>query len=149
MMEATGDIWDYYNQGNWIVIPTNGTVKRNGEAVMGRGLALQAKSRFPQLSFALGRFINAYGNVVFVSNLQNREFRSIKLITFPVKNHWKETASLHLIERSCNQLVYVAPQNFLIYLPKVGCGNGRLDWKNVKPILEERLDDRFIVVSLG
>lgn len=146
MQEVKGDIWNYYDKGNWIVIPTNGTVKANGEAVMGRGLALRAKLKFPQLPFALGRFINAYGNVVFVSNLQGKGFKAIRLITFPVKNHWKETASLHLIERSCNQLVYVAPQNFPIYLPRVGCGNGRLDWEDVKPILERYLDDRFIVV---
>ena len=40
MKEVKGDIWNFYNKGYWIVIPTNGTVKRNGEAVMGRGVAL-------------------------------------------------------------------------------------------------------------
>ena len=35
-----------------------------------------------------------------------------------------------------------------IYLPKVGCGNGKLDWKNVELILDKYLDERFIVVDL-
>ena len=32
----------------------------------------------------------------------------------------------------------------VVALPRVGRGNGRLDWKDVKPILEG-LDDRFVV----
>ena len=48
MKEITGDIWDYHKQGHWIVITTNGTVKSNGEAVMGRGIALQARAKFIQ-----------------------------------------------------------------------------------------------------
>ena len=32
--------------------------------------------------------------------------------------------------------------------PRVGCGNGALDWKDVRPILRRYLDDRFILVSL-
>lgn len=38
MREINGsNIWDFYNKGFWIAITTNGTVKKNGEAVMGRG----------------------------------------------------------------------------------------------------------------
>jgi len=44
MKEVIGNIWNYYNKGNWIVITTNGTIKKNGEAVMGRGVALEAKN---------------------------------------------------------------------------------------------------------
>ncbi len=36
----------------------------------------------------------------------------------------------------------------VLKLPRVGCGNGSLDWEDVQPILERHLDDRFILVSL-
>jgi len=43
-----GDIWNLHKVG-WIIIPTNGFVKKNGENVMGRGLAKQVKDKY--LSF--------------------------------------------------------------------------------------------------
>lgn len=57
MKEVTGNIWDYHEKGYWIVITTNGTVKANGEAVMGRGVALQAKRKYQGLPWRLGQEI--------------------------------------------------------------------------------------------
>ena len=38
MKEITGDLWDYYRRPmHTICITTNGTIKKNGKAVMGRG----------------------------------------------------------------------------------------------------------------
>jgi len=34
-----------------------------------------------------------------------------------------------------------------VYLVRPGCGNGRLDWRDVKKVLLARLDDRFVVVE--
>lgn len=49
MKEVYGDIWEYHKQGYWIVITTNGFVKKNGCAVMGRGVAKQAVTKYPSL----------------------------------------------------------------------------------------------------
>jgi hypothetical protein len=145
MREETGDIWEAYNAGLWIVIPTNGFVKLDGNAVMGRGLAWQAKERFPCLQLDLGERLKEYGNHVFV-------FSRYRIITFPVKHKWMEDADLNLIQRSCMELRKLVEDGYIrslpIYLPRVGCGNGKLDWKDVKPILEATLDNRFIVISL-
>jgi len=62
MKEITGDIWDFYEKGFWIVITTNGNVKDNGEAVMGKGIALQARQRYPLLPSMLGKGILEIGN---------------------------------------------------------------------------------------
>jgi len=145
MRKETGDVWEAYNAGLWIIIPTNGFVKNDGSAVMGRGLAWQAKERFPCLPFDLGERLKEYGNHVFV-------FSRYRLITFPVKHNWMEIADLQLIEKSCKQLQEIFKYNLSglptpVYLPKVGCGNGKLDWNVVKPILEKYLDDRFVVVE--
>lgn len=37
MKEAVGNLWDFHEQGKWIVITTNGSVNMAGYAVMGRG----------------------------------------------------------------------------------------------------------------
>lgn len=144
MKEIKGNIWDYYGKGHWIVITTNGTVKRNGEAVMGRGVALQAKQRFPDLPKRLGDCIRGpIGNHVTLQP-------TCGIFTFPVKHDWREKADLELIERGCKELLGVADVfKPPFYMVRPGCGNGGLDWKDVKPILEKYLDDRFVVVEIG
>lgn len=137
------NIWSAWEDNYYIVIPTNGFVKTNGECVMGRGLALQAKEKFPQLPLELGKRIVGCGNDVFI-------FLKYRLLTFPVKTVWYEKAKLELIEKSCKQLEEIFKYNLFdlpvpLYLPRVGCGNGKLNWDEVKPILEKYLDDRFIV----
>jgi len=148
--EVQGDIWDFYKKGHWIAIPTNGSVKSNGEAVMGRGVALQAKLKFPELPEKVGRGLSTYLNYYGKDHYNRPQYyQPIRIATFPVKYSWQDKASLDLIEYSCNVLV----NNFQmfgkpLYLPRVGCGNGGLSWEAVKPILERCLDDDFVVVRL-
>lgn len=142
-----GNIWDYWNNGDWIVIPTNGTIKKDDSCVMGKGLALQAKEHLRGIEYIIGAFIKRYGN--------NTLIICKEIITFPVKHNWWEMADIKLIEKSCNQLLALVDTQMTkgniiesIYLPKVGCGAGGLNWKDVEPILDKYLDERFIVVDL-
>lgn len=141
MKEIKGNIWDFHDKGNWIVITTNGTVKANGEAVMGRGVALQAKQRFPKLPQYLGMCLSTYGNNV--THLDD----PYHMISFPVKHNWWEKADLALIEESAKILAKVTREDGKVYMVRPGCGNGGLNWKDVKPILEKYLDNRFIIVE--
>jgi len=156
MKEITGDIWDYHKKGHWIVITTNGNVKASGEAVMGKGIALQAKQKFPSLPQDLGKAIIFKGNKLW-------SWPEFRLITFPTKHNWRDKSDLLLIEKSTQELVswlnsardFFANQLKLemeecktkLYIVRPGCNSGGLDWKNVKPILEKYLDDRFVVVE--
>jgi len=156
MKEIVGNIWDFHKQGYWVVVTTNGVVKSNGEAVMGKGIALEAKERFPGLARDLGRAIVSGGSKLWI-------WPEYRLITFPTKGNWRSKARPLLIERSCQELVgwldatagfftkvlkvRLDEERAKIYLPRPGCGNGGLDWKDIKPILEKYLDDRFIVVE--
>lgn len=150
MKEVRGNIWDFYNKGHWIVITTNGTVKATGEAIMGKGVALQAKRRFPRLPKELGARLKGcampYGK--FSRGNDMKIFYQYNIITFPVKHQWFQEADLALIEESCRQLQVGCHGNIdTKYMVRPGCGNGGLDWKDVKPILEKYLDDRFVVVE--
>ena len=149
MHEVYGNLWllDFPVK----CITTNGTVKANGELVMGRGCALEAKQRVSWLPKELGSRIKSWGNRVFsVGYIANID---TILISFPVKNHWSDKADLDLIERSANQLVYMLRPELYnkfdrILLPCPGCGLGQRDWETeVKPILKDILNDRFTIIS--
>jgi hypothetical protein len=142
MREIKGNIWDFHKKGHWIVIPTNGTVRRDGACVMGRGVAAQAKAKFPELPKAIGQCLRIFGNEVFIMDQGD-----LRMLTFPVKHNWWEKADLRLIEESCKKLKATWSCDDEIYMVRPGCGNGKLDWKEVKPLLEKYLDDRFIVVE--
>lgn len=142
MKEIYDDIWKYHNQESYICITINGFVKANGQAVMGKGIAYQCKQRYPEFSKLLGNAIIKNGNIV---NL----FNNYHIITIPVKHNWWEKGNLQLIEKSIKQLSEIRNNNNVkIYLTRPGCHNGKLNWKDVKPILEKYLDDNFIVCDL-
>lgn len=126
------NIWNYHNKG-YIVIPTNGYLKKSGENVMGAGLAKQVKEKYPEFPKLFGNEIKKYGNVPLI-------FTEYKLITFPVKHVWWEKADLKLIQESARLLneewIHIPDH---IFMPKVGCGNGQLNWKDVEPIIETYL----------
>lgn len=139
MKEIIGDLWTFENK----CITTNGMLTKQGLAIMGKGIALEARLRHPDLPYILGQLIKEKGNHVY--------FLKIGYISFPTKNDWKNNSSLELIERSCIELIDLVNDPWYqiteVVLPKPGCGNGGLDWKVVKPILEKYLDDRFSVIS--
>lgn len=139
--EVRRNIWSYYDDNYYIVIPTNGQVNAAGDAVMGRGLARQAASRFRSIPAMLGQKLQTDGNHVYA-------WPELRFYTFPVKEHWKDEASLELIERSARELIKKAEHigKFPVYIPRVGCGNGKCKWEDVKPILLRTLDARFISV---
>lgn len=129
-----GDIWGEYTRRPdvYLVIPTNGSVRRDGCAVMGRGLALQAARRFPEISMVLGHALQDSGlygpRVVLLPH---------RLLAFPVKWNWNESADLDLIERSAGKLAaWLRRSEESIVMPCVGCGNGRLAWARVRLRLE-------------
>ncbi len=143
MQERRGDLWAYVEQGKWVTITTNGEITRSGLAVMGWGVAKEAARRFPGLRVALANQLRVYGNHVHI-------FPNERMLTFPVKESWREAASWELIQRSAGELVEMVDKWVSItevYLVRPGCGAGRLEWRQVKPLLAPVLDDRFIVVE--
>ncbi len=144
MKIINGDIWYFRGQGYPIVITTNGSIKKNGECVMGRGVALDMKERYPTFPTTLGRAIKDHGNRLFYWPAYN-------VITYPVKYYWNDAeASWALIQYSAKQLVEVSDKFNLdrVYLVKPGCGCGKLRWEEVERIIGPILDDRFTIVNL-
>lgn len=148
MIELRGDLWTLPALARCIT--TNGDVNSRGLAVMGRGCAKQAAEFDPALPAHFGRLLKANGNHVQV--LRSRVGRP-PLLSFPVKHHWMEQADLGLITRSAYELREAADdlsiehdEHGVVLVPRPGCGNGRLSWQDVRPALEDILDDRFAAV---
>lgn len=130
-----------------VCITTNGVVKRDGNLVMGRGCAKEAALKWPTLPKELGKLVAEHGNHVYDFDLKSP---NVKLYSFPTKNHYSDKSDLLLIERSLIELTAQVSLDHLqsVALPRPGCGNGGLDWeKEVKPLCEQYLDDRFIIVD--
>lgn len=141
MTEINGDIWEYHSQNFPIIVPTNGAVNSQGKCVMGAGIAKEAAEKFPGLPLKVGKHIKRFGN-------RGAFFDEFGIFTFPTKHHWNLDSDPDLIHMSCKNLMLSS--NFYgftsIYMPRVGCGNGKLLWEDVEPILDSVLDSRFIIV---
>lgn len=142
MLEEKGNLWEKHAAGSWIVIPTNLKTYR-GRAIMGAGLAKEARDRFSNLDFWLGEQLYFGGRLV--------PDWATRLFLFPTKDSPYENSDINLIEDSAIELERVVSScsSFKppIYLPRVGCGLGKLRWLDVRLVLEAHLDDRFVVLT--
>lgn len=145
MLNIKGDMFLHLEEYDAACITTNGTVKEDGSCVMGRGVAAIAKKRWPGIDHTIGLLIKLEGNHCRTISIEEDTL----IIAFPVKHQWFEKADIKLIEQSCVELNWIADYFCLqkILLPRPGCGNGQLDYKDVEPILQKILDDRFYVID--
>jgi len=145
--EIKGDIWE--SGANAICVTTNGIVKNDGKAVMGAGIAEQAAKRYPPLPDYLGHCLRQLGNHVFIFPLASNGLDLVDpmIVTFPTKNDWKKNSDIELILQSAKELVVIADQHRWkrVALPRAGCGKGGLKWEQIRPLLQQILDDRFEV----
>ena len=142
--EENKNLWDFDVEQYYRIITTNGNIKKNGEAVMGKGIALQAKERYPELPTLLAYHIKTCGNTIGIS-------KEHKIITFPTKNNYWEKSSYELIKESCHDLFILCIQWNIekIVMPMVGCSNGGLKWDEVKKIIYEKLDSDLFDVTIA
>lgn len=149
MLDVIGDLWEYSRNCDAVVITTNGTVKKNGQAVMGRGCAAEAAKRYPWLPERLGKMLTASGNELFLFYVSPEQGVTMPLVTFPVKHNWWEKADWGLIVQSTKNLAVLATirEWKRIVMPRPGCGNGQLEWSDVRPLIDSILDDRFHVIT--
>jgi hypothetical protein len=139
----TGDMWTAYQTADLFLITTNSTLRRDGALVMGRGIARQARDRFPRLDKALGQqVLSLCGNQGEYGLLVSPRWPEAKLGTFQVKFHFRQPASLELIQRSTTALHAWCVENpeATVALNFPGIGNGRLPRTAVLPILQQLPD---------
>lgn len=115
----------------------------NCVGVMGRGVALAFKRRFPD-NFNAYKKACDWGEIepgrVFV--FRTSELTPRYVINFPTKRHWRGRSCLDDIKIGLPALVTEIERRRIhsIALPPLGCGLGGLDWKDVKPLIHGALD---------
>jgi O-acetyl-ADP-ribose deacetylase (regulator of RNase III)/uncharacterized protein YwgA len=121
----------------------------NCVGVMGKGVALQFKERFPDMfkdylarchrgEVALGRpYIYKTGGRAWILN-------------FPTKHHWRSVSSLQDIVLGLKYLRdhYKEWGVTSLAVPPLGCGQGKLDWRIVGRVLYQHLSQLDIPVEL-
>src|SRR6266700_2120693 len=134
----------HYKTGNLLEASADALVNTvNSVGVMGKGIALQFKQAFPE-NYEGYRQACERGEVepgrmfVFATgNLMGPRF----IINFPTKRHWKGKSKIQDVESGLDALVHVIQANRIksIAVPPLGCGNGGLNWKSVRKLIERKL----------
>lgn len=130
----TGDIWK--SKAEYLIVTVNGV------GVMGKGIALECKQRFPlvfheyQTKCKLGKVTP--GSIHLVPTGQNYP-RFIMLVA--TKDHWRDPSRIEWIDQILSSLPTGPGWIYRIAMPPLGCGNGGLNWKkDVKPLVIKYLN---------
>jgi|26BtaG_2_1085354.scaffolds.fasta_scaffold00009_6 O-acetyl-ADP-ribose deacetylase (regulator of RNase III) len=131
---TTGDLFEAQTEA---IVNTVNTV-----GVMGKGIALQFKNRFPE-NYQI--YKNACDqNLLKIGELLVTENNSLffkYIINFPTKKHWRNPSKYDYVEKGLDALIEeIKIRNIKsVALPPLGAGNGKLEWDKVKEILNEKL----------
>jgi O-acetyl-ADP-ribose deacetylase (regulator of RNase III) len=113
----------------------------NTKGIMGKGIALQFKQAFPAMFRDYEKACKA-GEVrlgkVHLYDLGGLTGGPRWIINFPTKGDWRERSRLADIEAGLEDLVAAVRRLGIrsIAVPPLGCGNGGLNWADVRPRIE-------------
>lgn len=115
----------------------------NTVGIMGKGIAFQFSKKYP-LNLKLYQNACKSGEIEIGKPLitETGEINGPKyIINFPTKKDWRGNSKLEYIEEGLEKLVEQISEFHIgsIAIPPLGCGNGGLDWKDVKPLMEKML----------
>ena len=136
----------------------------NCVGVMGKGLALDFKKRYPK-NFLHYQYV-CEREELFPGNLFIYKENGNLIINFATKKHWRNPSKIEYIINGCMQLrgllESISKGTFhidcdgasnevkvnYIAMPAIGCGLGGLSWDEVKNIIENTLNDAPIDIYL-
>jgi O-acetyl-ADP-ribose deacetylase (regulator of RNase III)/uncharacterized protein YwgA len=121
----------------------------NCVGVMGKGVALEFKKRFPAMFEDYVRRCEQK-QVRLGEPYVFYDISGAQIINFPTKDHWRSPSRLQDIERGLDYFVRHASSWGVksVALPPLGCGNGGLEWSEVGPLIYRKLHDLPIQVEV-
>lgn len=121
----------------------------NCVGVMGKGVALEFKKRFPQMFDDY--FTRCERKQVRLGEpYLYRDLTSAMVVNFPTKDHWRSASRLADIERGLDYFIQHASAWGItsVAFPPLGCGNGGLEWAEVGPLMYRKLVNLNIDVEV-
>ena len=133
-----------HTKGNLLDAPVEALVNAVNEVgVMGKGIALMFREAFPgsarEYEEACERGDVKVGRVLATGN--DRLMGPKWIIHFPTKTHWRNPSQLEWIHDGLQDLARVVRERGIasIAIPPLGCGNGGLNWADVRREIESAL----------
>ena len=139
----------HYVSGNIFDSPAQTLVHPvNTVGVMGKGLALEFKKRYPKMFEEYKK--QCRDGWLYVGSFMLWRAKDHFVLNFPTKKHWKDPSSLIYVEAGLLSFAneYESYGISSIAFPRLGCGNGGLDWKTVKSVMELYLQELPIDVYI-
>ena len=121
----------------------------NCVGVAGKGLALEFRKRFPSAFKEYVALCKA-GRILMGWTYLYQNNSLPWILCFSTKQHWKDHSSLREIVHGLEHLKlhYIKWGITSLAVPALGCGEGKLDWKIVEPILYKELSKLGIPVMM-
>jgi len=147
-----------YKVGNILKADTEALVNTvNTVGVMGKGIALAFKKAYPENYKEYKKAVE--NDQVKIGSLLVTETGLLQpkyIINFPTKKHWRNPSRLSYIRKGMKDLVRIIIDKDIqsLAIHPLGCGNGKLNWDEVKPIMENHLGSlasnrEFIIFEPG
>ena len=131
----------HYVKGNIFDSPAQTIVNAvNTVGVMGKGLARAFRQRYPDMFRVYAkiceRHLLAPGKLMIFCESDHW------LLLFPTKEDWRDPSKMEYIESGLKKFADTYAQKGItsIAFPKLGCGNGKLNWDEVRPLMEKYLN---------
>ena len=127
---------DIFKSPAQVIVNTVNTV-----GVMGKGIALEFKKRYPDM-------FQAYRDICDRKKLKTGSLMLYYepdhwVLLFPTKENWRNPSRMEYIEAGLAKFcrTYAEKGITSVAFPKLGCGNGELNWSEVQPVMEKYLRD--------
>jgi O-acetyl-ADP-ribose deacetylase (regulator of RNase III) len=120
----------------------------NCVGVMGKGLALEFKERYPDM---YRDYMEKCNKGEIKLGIISEFYTNNKLIlNFPTKNNFKENSKIEYIEQGLDffKKNYRNWKIKSVAFPQLGCRNGKLDWNQVKSIMENYLEPLDLEIEI-
>lgn len=124
LREVQGDIFSARN-----IVRAHGV---NCCGVMGLGIAVRFKQLYPEA-------YTGYREYCDLSAQPGDCFYYEGIFHLFVKDHWRNPSEIEWVESAVAKMDKIAVEEGIeeIHMPRIGCGLGGLDWKDVKAILQK------------